>query len=156
VHVIQVIQPWTETNAFFIWLRESPSIWAYPTVFFLHTVGLVFAAGASIVIDTRALGAMPQLQVAAFAKFFKPIWIGVWLTVISGVIMLLSDFETRLTNRLFPWKMAFVVAALVLTALMRRRIERAELSPSTRAMAAASLVCWLGAIAAGRFMAFFQ
>jgi hypothetical protein len=39
---------------------------------------------------------------------------------------------------------------------MRRRVERAELSGSTRAMAAASLACWLGAIVAGRFMAFFQ
>jgi len=153
---VHFIQQWTETNAFFIWLRESPSIWAYPTVFFVHTLGLVFTAGASLLIDARMLGAAPQLQVAPLAKFFKPIWIGLWLTVLSGVVMLFSDFETRVTNKLFPAKMACVVAAVVLTALMRRRVERAELSGSTRAMAAASLACWLGAIVAGRFMAFFQ
>jgi len=153
---VQFIQQWTETNAFFIWLRESPSIWAYPTVFFLHTIGLVFTAGASLVIDARVLGAAPELQVAPLARFFRPIWIALWLTVISGIVMLLSDFQARLGNRLFPMKMAFVVAAIVLMAVMRRRIEREELSPSTRALAAASLACWLGAITAGRFMAFFQ
>jgi hypothetical protein len=153
---VHAIQQWTETSAFFIWLRESPSIWAYPAVFFVHTAGLVFAAGASILIDARVLGAAPQLQVGPLAKFFRPVWIALWLTVLSGVVMVLSDFETRVGNRLFPAKMAFVVAAIVLTALMRPRVERAELSSSTRVLAAASLVCWLGAIAAGRFMAYFQ
>ena len=156
MRAVQFIQQWTDASAFFIWLRESPSIWAYPTVFFLHTIGLVFIAGASIVIDARALGALADLEVAPFAKFFRPIWIGIWITALSGVIMLLSDFQTRVENKLFPVKMVFVVAAIVLTALMRRRVERADASPSTRAMAAASLVCWLGAITAGRFMAFFQ
>ena len=154
--VIQVIQQWSDASAFFIWLRESPSIWAYPTVFFIHTLALVFTAGASLVVDARVLGAVPDLQVAPLARVFRPIWIGLWLTVISGVVMLLSDFQTRLGNKLFPAKMALVVAAIVLTALMRRRVEREELSSTTRAMAACSLVCWLGAITAGRFMAFFQ
>ena len=153
---MHVIQQWTEANAFFIWLRESPSIWAYPTVFFLHTIGLVFTAGVSLLIDARVLGAARELQVAPLGKFFKPVWIGFWFTAISGVVMVLSDFETRVTNRLFPLKMACVVAAIVLTALMRRRVERADLSTPTRAMAAASVACWLGAITAGRFMAFFQ
>ena len=156
MRVIQLIQQWTETSAFFIWLRESPSIWAYPIVFFLHTIGLVFTAGVSIVIAARVLGAIPQQRIEPFAKFFRPIWIGVWLTALSGVVMLLSDFQTRVGNKLFPVKMALVVAAIVLTALLRRRVEREDESASARALAAASLVCWLGAIAAGRFMAFFQ
>ena len=29
-----------ENSGFGIWLRESPSIWAYPTVLTLHTLGL--------------------------------------------------------------------------------------------------------------------
>ena len=153
---MQFLQQWTETSAFFIWLRESPSIWAYPTVFFVHTIGLVFTGGASIIINTRVLGAAPQLPIAPFARFFRPIWIGIWLTVISGVVMLLSDFPARLENRLFPLKMAFVVAAIVLTVLLRRRIENANVSAATRTAAAISLVCWIGAITAGRFLAYFQ
>ena len=154
--MLPILQQWTETNAFFIWLRESPSIWAYPTVFFVHTIGLIFTTGASIIINVRLLGAAPQLPVAPLARFFRAIWIAFWLTAASGIVMLASDLEARLGNRLFPLKMLFVVAAVVLTAMMRRRIERSNTSPFTRALAAASLVCWLGAVAAGRFMAFFQ
>ena len=153
---MQFLQQWTETSAFFIWLRESTSIWAYPTVFFLHTIGLVFTAGVSIIIDARLLGAARDLPVAPLARYFRAVWIGFWLTVASGVVMLLSDLQTKLGNQLLPVKMIFVVGAVVLLALLRRRIAAANVSPLTRVLAALSLVCWLGAIAAGRFMAYLQ
>ena len=153
---MQLLQQWSETNVFLTWVRESPSVWAYPTIFFLHTIGLIFTAGASIIINTRLLGAMPQLPVAPLARFFRPIWIAFWVTAISGVIMLAADLQTKLGNRLFPLKMIFVALAVVITALLRRRIEQSSLTGSTRALAAASLACWLGAVAAGRFMAYFQ
>ena len=153
---MQFLQQWTETNAFFIWLRESPSIWAYPTVFFVHTLGLVFTAGASIIINVRLIGAAPQLPIAPLARYLKPIWIAFWLTAVSGLIMLASDLQARLGNRVFPLKMLFVVVAVVLTMMMRRRIEQSSVSASTRALALASLLCWVGAVAAGRFMAYFQ
>ena len=70
--------------------------------------------------------------------------------------MLLSDLQTRLGNELFPLKMAFVAGAVVLLAVLRRRIAASNVSPLTRVLAALSLVCWLGAIAAGRFMAYLQ
>ena len=106
--MLQIVS-WAETNGFLVWLRESSSIWAYPTVFFVHTIGLVFTAGASVVISARLLGAAPQLPIAPFARFFRFVWIGVWLTAISGVIMLASDLQTKIANRLFPAKMTLVV-----------------------------------------------
>jgi hypothetical protein len=153
---VQFLQQWTESSAFFIWLRESTSIWAYPTVFFLHTIGLVFTAGASIIIDARLMGAARDLPVAPLARYFRAVWIGFWLTVASGVVMLLSDLQTKLANQLLPVKMLFVVGAVVLLVLLRRRIAAANVSLLTRVLAALSLVCWLGAIAAGRFMAYLQ
>ena len=153
---MQFLQQWSEANGFLTWLRESPSIWAYPTIFFLHTIGLIFTAGASIIINTRLMGGLPELPVAPLARYLRPIWIGFWVTTISGVIMLASDVQAKLGNRLFPLKMIFVALAVVITVLLRRRIEQSSLSGSTRALAAASLVCWLGAIAAGRFRAYFQ
>ena len=152
---MHLLQQWTEANAFLIWLRESPSIWAYPTVFFAHTIGLVFTAGASLVISARLLGAARHLPIAPLARFFRAIWIGVWLTAMSGLVMLASDLETKLTNRLFPVKMTLVVCAVALMVVLRRRVEQSSESASTRALAAVSLLCWLGAVAAGRFMAYF-
>ena len=38
------------------WLRESPSLWAFPFVLILHTVGLAFLVGANVALDARVLG----------------------------------------------------------------------------------------------------
>ena len=155
------MQQWTETSAFFIWLRESPSIWAYPTVFFVHTAGLVFVVGASLVVNARLLGAAKTLPIAPFARFFTAIWIGFWLTAISGLIMLGADLQTKLENRIFPVKMALVAGAVILMLVMRRVVfaraapDQTAVPPSARLLALASLLCWLGAVAAGQFAAYF-
>jgi len=157
--IVDVLQHWSENNAFFIWLRESTSVWAYPTVFFLHTLGLIFTAGACVVVDARLLGAARQLPVAAFARYFRAIWLGVGLTLVSGLVMLGSDPQSKLENRLFLPKMLFVAAAIVLTAVLKRRVAKAgvesHVSASSRALAAASILCWLGAVALGKFAAYF-
>ena len=152
---MEILQQWTEANAFLIWLRESPSIWAYPTVYFLHTIAMVFTAGASIIINMRLLGAAPALPLAPLARYFRSIWLGLSLTAISGAVMLASDLQAKLGNRLFQYKMALVVLAVVFTVVMPRRLAALPVTRSTRALAATSLLCWLGAVAAGKFMAYF-
>ena len=54
---------WLQDSAVAVWTRESPSIWAYPTVLMLHTVGLGVLVGANAVIDFRLLGFAPRLPV---------------------------------------------------------------------------------------------
>jgi hypothetical protein len=158
VHIVDILQQWSENNAFFTWLRESPSLWAYPFVFFVHTLGLMFTAGASVVIDARLLGAARKLPIPPLSRFFRAIWIGVAFTVVSGLVMLGTDVQTKVMNRVFPLKMLFVLAAIVLTAVLRTHVASTRVeSPSflVRALAAASLVCWCGAIASGKFAAYF-
>jgi hypothetical protein len=149
---------WLESSAFFSWLRESPSLLAYPLVLFLHAIGLVCTAGPSTVISLRLLGVGRQLPVAPLDRFFPLIWIGFWTSAVSGFVMLAVDATTKLGNPLFGVKMVFVAASVALMVLVRRRVKAAgaggrETSPG-RWLALASLVCWAGAIAAGRFMAF--
>ncbi len=157
--LVDIVQRWSENNAFFTWLRESPSVWAYPTMFFVHTLGLIFTAGASLVVDARLLGAARRLPVAPLARVFTVIWTGVVLTVASGLLMLGTDVQTRLMNRIFPLKMALVVVAIAMTAVLGQRVAAAgddgAVPASVRALAAISLLCWLGAVAAGKFMAYF-
>ena len=47
---------WVETSALSTWLRESPSLWVFPFILILHTVGLAFFVGANVAWDVRALG----------------------------------------------------------------------------------------------------
>ena len=159
MHIVDILQQWSENNAFFIWLRESPSVFAYPTVFFIHTLGLIFTAGASVIVDARLLGAARQLPIAPLARYFTAIWIGITLTVLTGVVMLGSDIQTKLHNRLFLPKMLCVVVAIAMTVALRSRIASTRpetfVSPLVRAFAAASLICWLGAIVFGKFGVYF-
>ena len=113
VHIVDILQQWSENNAFFIWLRESSSVFAYPMVFFIHTLGLVFTAGASVLVDARLLGAARQLPVVPLARYFAAIWTGIALTVLSGVVMLGADIQTKLQNRLFTPKMLCVVRSIL-------------------------------------------
>jgi hypothetical protein len=150
---------WLESSAFSSWLKESPSLLAYPAVLFLHAVGLVFTAGPSTVISLRLLGVGRQLPVAPLDRFFPLIWIGFWTSAVSGLVMLAVDATTKLANPMFSVKMIFVAASVVLMVLVRRLLNSGgtrALEPSRgRWLALASLACWVGAIAAGRFMAYF-
>jgi hypothetical protein len=150
---------WLEASAFSSWLKESPSLLAYPAVLFLHTVGLVFTVGPSVVISLRLLGVGRRLPVAPLDRYFPVIWIGFWTSVVSGLVMVAVDATTKLANPLFGVKMIFVAASVALMVLVRRLLMRADESSPARTrgrwLAGASLVCWAAAITAGRFMAYF-
>ena len=45
-----------EHSAFSQWLLGSNSIWAYPTVLTVHTLGMMVLVGAIAMIDVRLLG----------------------------------------------------------------------------------------------------
>ncbi len=151
---------WIESASFSVWLRESPSIWAYPTMMFVHTVGLSFSVGPSVAMDLRLLGFARRVPIAPLEAFFKVIWLGFWVNAASGVLLLAANATTKLTNPLFYVKMTLVFAAMTVTAVMHRRVFR---DPALAAMpvpglgkllAIASIVCWFGAITAGRFMTY--
>jgi len=150
---------WLESTAFSTWLKESPSLLAYPAVLFLHTVGLVLVAGPSAVISLRLLGVGRQLPIAPLDRLFPVIWFGFWTSAVSGLVMLAVDATSKLANPMFSVKMIFVAASVALMVFVRRLLKTAEPArrePSRgRWLALASLVCWAGAIAAGRFMAYF-
>ena len=47
---------WIEGSWLSVWLREAITIWAFPFVLVLHTIGLAFMVGVNVAIDLRALG----------------------------------------------------------------------------------------------------
>ena len=150
-----------ESSAWAVWLKESPSIWGYPTLLFLHTVGLSFAAGPSVAIDLRILGAARRLPLAPFEAFFKVIWIAFALNAASGAVMFASDATAKLANPAYLVKMTLVVLAAAATIAIRRRafgrdaVEGGPGAAAARWLAVASILCWFGAITAGRYIAYF-
>ena len=43
-----------EQDAFSVWVRESPSLLAFPFILYLHTLGLAMLAGINVGLDRLA------------------------------------------------------------------------------------------------------
>ena len=153
---------WLENTAIGVWTRESPSIWAYPTVLTLHTVGLGMLVGANAIIDLRLLGFAPHLSLPSLAPLYRFMWAGFAINAISGVLLFVANATTKSTQPVFYLKLALIAAALMITAAIRKAValERSSGPDSTARvmspaqLAVVSLVLWTGAIAAGRLMAY--
>jgi hypothetical protein len=149
-----------EQIAFFTWVRESPSLFAYPTILLLHTIGMGLVVGISAGIDLRILGVAPEIALEPMRKYFPVFWIGFWMNAISGAVLLLADATTKLANWDFYLKMVFIVLALVTVRLIRRRvlddplIDKKPLTVHAKLLAMTSLIFWFGAITAGRLLAY--
>jgi uncharacterized membrane protein len=146
---------WLESTAFSIWMRESSSLFAFPGILAVHTIGLAFIAGLNAALDLRLLGVAARIPAIAFERFLPAMWMGLWLNVLSGIALLIGYPTKALTNPVFYLKLAFIAAALVILKNVRRRLP-IETVPSRelRMLAAASLACRAGAIVGGRLLAY--
>ena len=153
---------WLQDSALGVWTRESPSIWAYPTVLTLHTVGLGILVGANAVIDFRLLGFAPRLPIAALAPLYRFMWAGLIMNAVTGVMLFASDATAKAVQPIFYVKLTLIALALATTAMIRTRVARAETARAAGVVpranlgrfAALSLLLWAAAITAGRLMAY--
>jgi hypothetical protein len=141
------------------WVREDSSLWAYPGVLLVHTVGVVTAVGISVMIDLRLLGFAGKLPVPPLERYFPIIWTGFWISGISGAILLAADATTKVTNPVFGIKMILTALAVVNLVLIRRVVFRDPNANNVirrpgKLLAAVSLVLWFGAMTAGRLTAY--
>ena len=148
---------WLEATPLSTWLRESPSLWAFPFVLILHTVGLAFFVGANVAWDVRVLGFSMGIPLDALRRYFLVMWAGFWINAVSGVLLLIAYPTKALTNPLFYAKLALIGLGIALALRIRRGVQdvRADSdAPEPRTLAAVSLGCWLAVIFAGRLLAY--
>jgi hypothetical protein len=149
-----------ELSGFSTWVRDSNSLWGYPTVLFLHTLGLAFVVGTSVVISIRILGAGSQIPIKPLDKLFPILWTGFFINAVSGTILLAIDATYKLTSPIFWIKMTCIALAVVTVQMTRNRVFRnrdagtAGVTRSATILAACSIALWMGAIVAGRLQAY--
>ena len=148
-----------EHSAFCTWVREDNSIWAYPFILFLHTLGMATVVGMSAMVDLRLLGFARTVPVAPLERYFPIMWTGFWIDAISGTVLLAADATTTIANPVFGVKMVLIALGVVNMVFIRRVVFRDpnvdNVVPALgKFLAAASLVLWFGATTAGRLMAY--
>lgn len=150
----------------FQWFDATPiskvirdSTYIFPVVEVFHLFGLTLLLGTVTVMSLRMLGmGMRRQSVYEVARNLMPWSIGAaLLTIVSGILLFLSEAMKCYGNAAFPWKMGFLAAGIVLYLLWQRRVA----SPNSRMgrgqlamIAILSLVCWYGVAIAGRAIAF--
>jgi hypothetical protein len=93
-------------------------------------------------------------------RFFPILWFGFSVNAITGTILVVQDATAKLTNVDFYVKMVFIALALVNLRMQRAHIfrdpnvDRGPLSGNARVLAITSLFFWVGAITAGRLLAY--
>jgi hypothetical protein len=149
-----------ENLAFSQWVKDAPTIWAFPTILIVHTLGMSIVAGISAMLSLVVLGFWPAVPIKPFGRVFPLLWVGFWINAVSGTMMLMADATTKLTSLDFYLKMAFVFAGLFVLIRMRRQVfedpqlDQRPLSGNAKVLAWASLACWFGAITTGRLLAY--
>ncbi len=149
-----------EQMQFSVWVRESSSIWAFPTFLFMHTLGMSIVAGLSAMIDLVLLGFWPKTAIKPLERLYPLMWLGFWINAVTGTILLIADAATKLANPDFYVKMVFIFVGVAVLYVMRKKVfgdpqlDKAPVSGSMKGLAWASLICWFGAIIAGRLLAY--
>lgn len=152
---------WVEQTGLSLWIREASTLWAFPFVLFLHTLGLGVVGGLSVALNLWVIAFASRHRVPPLRAFFPFIWAGFAINLVSGVLLLIAYPTKALTDPVFYLKIALIVAALSHLEWLRRSVlagwdpgQSLEVGPGVRALSVASILLWAGAVLTGRLLAY--
>jgi hypothetical protein len=161
------MQPFMEALQSMGWataLRESALM--YPIILSLHLTGMGLFGGMIAMTDLRILGlafrGRPAADVHNQLRAFKHL--GLTLVVICGALIGTSKAGAYWPNPFFKLKLTLLlivaVHALVFRGSVYKKLDefdRAGIMPGNAKLAAAlSLVLWIGLVAAGRWIGYWE
>jgi hypothetical protein len=141
---------------FSMWVLQTP----YPAILFMHSMGMALVAGFNAVIDLRLLGLSPKIPIKPLERLYPWMWWGFAINAVTGTCLLIADATTKMTNPDFGVKMVFVFSGIAVLQIMRKKVfgdpqlDQAPVTSTAKTLAWVSLFCWIGAITAGRLLAY--
>jgi len=138
------------------WARDTP-FWV---IISIHAIGMTLLVGASAAFALRIFGVARDLPLAPLRRLYGIIWAGFWVQVASGGLLLIAYPTKSLTNPYFYVKLALIGLAMFVMERLKRRVfgdaglSEPDMMANGRALAAWSILLWLGAVAAGRILAY--
>lgn len=148
-----------ETSGLAIWVAES--LYGYPIVLGLHAIGLAIVVGLLIFVDLRILGFLSDIRYSSLLGPMKLAWVGFAVNALSGFALFSSQATYIIYSPPFLIKIGLVFLGAAIAFFIQRQATKnvagweADSVPSSiKAAAAISLLCWMGAIIAGRLIAY--
>ena len=139
------------------------SLWLYPAAETIHLLGLATLVGCAAAFDLRLLGISRHLPARATARHLLTCArTGFAVAAVSGLLLFSADATAIAGNPAFRWKLALIAVAGVNA--LRFHLgpfrtasdwDRGVPTPVPAKIAAAvSLIVWVGAVTAGRLIAY--
>lgn len=135
----------------------------YPLVNAAHIASFGLLVGAIVTLDLRLLGLFRRAELAQLGPPLRAVAAtGLGLAALTGFLLFTTRPLAYAENPAFLVKLGLVamgllnVAALSWAGHWRRALAGAPVHPVLRLSAAASLLIWLGALLAGRWIGFLQ
>ena len=147
---------WLQSLPFSVWVSESDTVWGYPAILTLHTIGFGVLVGANTVVNLRLLGVGRDVPLSSLRPLFRPMWVGLTINALTGATLFAAAATEKGTQTVFYVKLTLIAFALAVLLRIRRIVLNPDGRPpgAGRGLAAVSLVLWIGAITAGRLMAY--
>lgn len=143
-------------------LRNIPGF--PPIVQTVHLMAIAAVMGSIVLVDLRVLGLALRSQPTPdlVARVMPWMWCALPLHLTSGLVFVVARPLRYFLNPVFGFKFVFMLPALVLAFIFQMALRRDqsfwEQSGSRRALAklvaTLSLLCWIGVVFAGRFIAY--
>ena len=155
--------------AFLEWLQSTwvgvlvaESLWGYPLLETIHSLGMAMLIGSLGLINLRVLGMKRELPMLGMRQLLPLAWAGFTLNAVSGTLLFTSDAIYFFESYTFRIKMILIVLGGLNAALLGQRVFRDAAvdgvanppTAGTKWIAATSLVFWFGAVCAGRLVAY--
>lgn len=157
MEILQALQD----AGFAVALRRADTL--YPFVNAAHILSFGLIVGAIATLDLKVLGAFRSVPLGQLAPPLSRVAAaGVVLTLITGFFLFSVQPTAYARNPAFLLKLALVALGVVNALALNirpawtRALEGGAVGPSLKAQAAASLMIWIWAVVAGRWIAFVE
>lgn len=151
------------------WLGKTPltetvasHFWIVPALQTVHILSVAAVLISVLIINLRVLGVVEGGQPVAVIlnRYLKPTAIAVAILAVTGFLLIAGEPTRAIFRTIFWTKMAFIIAAVILTWSHRPAfavaVAGAEATLARRGIAVAALLLWLAVIVAGRWIAYVE
>ena len=139
------------------WLLVS--MWGFPTLIALHSVGMGVVVGIAFTTALQLNGIVAPFSEETMPKLLT---VGIWgftLNFLTGVTIFITRAPEYIVNVTFLVKMLLVIIGAVILVLLRQRLVSHEpvvagVDRVARRMSVVGATSWFAAVVAGRLIAY--
>jgi len=151
---------WLQGLSIANWIATDESIWSFPLILFLHSVGMGLTAGVMFMICLRLVGVGRPLPVSSMRMLFRIFWAGFVLNAITGSLLFAAHATITGNQPIYYAKLGLIAIGVALTFPLQQFVDGdgsdGSIPAAVKGMAAVGLAVWVGVITTGRFIAYLQ